>query len=91
MSKKPAGVDVPVRRVDRIMAAMALGFMILSVICFAAIIIGSATGMDHVDFGQGIWPVVGTLVYIAPVVGFVLLMIVLISTFVRKARANKGR
>ena len=91
MSKKPAGVDVPVRRVDRILAAMALGFMILSVVCFVAIIIGSATGMEQADFGQGIWSIVGTLVYIAPVLGFVLLMVVLISTFVRRARANKGR
>lgn len=91
MSKKPAGEDVPVRRIDRILAAMALGLMILSVICFAAIIIGGATGMDHDDYGQGLWPVVGTVVYIAPAAGFILLMIVLISTFVRRARANKGR
>jgi len=91
MSKKPASADVPVRRIDRVLAGIALGLMILSVVCFAAIIIGGATGMDHEDFGQGLWPVIGTVVYIAPVLGFVSLMIVLISTFVRKARANRAQ
>ncbi|GAA3913568.1 multidrug ABC transporter ATPase [Microbacterium invictum] len=91
MSKQAAGEQLPVRRVDRILAATALGLMVLSIVCFAAIFIGGAAGMEHADFGEGLWPVIGTVVYIAPIAGFISLMIVLISTFVRKARANKGR
>lgn len=91
MSRQAAGDELPVRRIDRILATMAFGLMLLSVVCFAAIIIGTATGMEHDDFGQGIWPIVGTTVYIAPIAGFAALMAVLIMTFVRKARANKGR
>ena len=83
-----AADDLPVRRIDRVLAFMSLGLLLLSVVCFVAIMIGSASGMDHDDFGSGLWPTVGTTVYIA---AFVLLLTVLIMTFVRKARAGKRR
>jgi hypothetical protein len=38
----------------------------------------------------GVWPLVGVLVYIAPLVAFALLLAVLIMSFVRRARANRG-
>lgn len=82
--------DLPVRRIDRILAFMSLGLLVLSIACFVAIMVGSAVGMTHEDFGSGVWPVVGAIVYIAPVVAFALLMTVLIMTFIRKARAGKG-
>lgn len=91
MSPQPAANDLPVRRIDRILAFMSLGMVVLSIACFAAIIIGSASGMEHEDFGQGIWPTIGVIVYIAPIVAFALMMAVIIMTFVRRARANKGR
>jgi heme/copper-type cytochrome/quinol oxidase subunit 3 len=80
--------DVPIRRADRIMAFMSLGLLVLSILCFFAILIGSAAGAK---FNTGVWPVVGILVYVAPVIAFILLLIILISSFVRRARANKGR
>jgi len=83
--------DLPVRRIDRILAFMSLGLLLLSVVCFVAIMIGSASGMDHEAFGTGIWPAVGTTVYVAPIVAFLLLVTVLIMTFIRKARVGKGR
>ena len=91
-SRTPGSVDdVPVRRIDRILAFMSLGLLLLSVLCFVAIMIGSASGMTHDDFGAGIWPAVGTTVYIAPIVAFLLLVTVLIMTFIRKARAGTRR
>ena len=84
---KPAD-DLPVRRIDRILAFMSLGLVVLSIVCFAAIIIGSRSGAD---MGTGIWPALGTTVYIAPIVAFLLLLTVLIMTFIRKARVGKGR
>ena len=90
--RSPAAADdLPVRRIDRVLAFMSLGLLLLSVVCFVAIMIGSASGMDHDDFGSGLWPAVGTTVYIAPIVAFVLLLTVLIMTFVRKVRAGKRR
>ena len=86
---KPAG-DVPVRRIDRILAFMSLGLLALSIVCFFAIMIGTATGMEQADFGTGIWPVVSLIVWTAPVIAFALLLTVLIMSFVRRARANRG-
>jgi uncharacterized BrkB/YihY/UPF0761 family membrane protein len=83
----PAGDDLPVRRIDRILAIMSLGLLVLSLACFVAIIIGSAV---RVDFGQGLWPTIGTVVYIAPILAFLLLLAVLIMTFIRRSRAAKG-
>src|SRR5918994_3717699 len=87
MSTPTPGGDVPIRRLDRILAFMSLGLLLLSIVCFFAIMIGSAAG---VDFSGGLWPVIGLIVYIAPILAFVLLVTVLIMTFVRRARANRG-
>ncbi len=86
-----ASDDLPVRRIDRVLAFMSFGLLLLSIICFVAIMIGSASGMTHDDFGAGIWPAVGTTVYIAPIVAFLLLVTVLIMTFIRKARTGTRR
>ena len=79
--------DVPVRRIDRILAFMSLGLLVLSIACFFAIMIGSAS---DAEMGAGIWVFIGVLVYIAPIVAFVLMLAVLIMSFVRRARANRG-
>ncbi|MDT0117581.1 multidrug ABC transporter ATPase [Microbacterium sp. PRF11] len=82
------GDDVPVRRIDRILAFMSLGLLVLSVVCFFAIIAGSSAGADT---ATGFWPVVSLLILIAPPVAFGCLLAVLIMSFVRRARANKAR
>lgn len=81
------GGDLPVRRIDRILAFMSLGLLVLSIACFFAIILGSAA---KVDFASGLWPTVGVVVYIAPILAFAMLITVLIMSFVRRARANRG-
>lgn len=91
MSARTSGEDLPVRRIDRILAFMSLGLLVLSIACFFAIIIGSSAGMEQEDFSGGLWPAVSAVVYIAPIAAFALMMTVLIMTFVRKSRANKGR
>ena len=87
MSTRTPGEDVPIRRLDRILAFMSLGLLLLSIVCFFAIMIASSAGAD---FSTGAWPAVGLIVYIAPILAFVLLLVVLIMTFVRRARANRG-
>lgn len=88
MSTPSAGDELPVRRIDRILAVMSLGLLLLSLACFVAIIIGTAS---NADFSQGLWPTVGIVVYIAPIIAFLLLVAVLVMTFVRRARGGKGR
>ncbi|WP_127476183.1 multidrug ABC transporter ATPase [Microbacterium sulfonylureivorans] len=87
MSKNTPAEDVPVRRIDRILAFMSLGLLALSIVSFFAIMIASASGAD---MSTGIWPLVGVLVYIAPVIAFAMILAVLIMSFARRARANRG-
>lgn len=87
MSNRANDGELPVRRIDRILAFMSLGLILLSIICFAAIMIGTTAGAD---FGAGIWPTVGLLVYVAPVIGFALLLTLLIMSMVRRGRPGAG-
>ncbi|WP_137843709.1 multidrug ABC transporter ATPase [Microbacterium sp. 2FI] len=87
MSTNTPGEDVPVRPIDRLLAFMSLGLLLLSILCFFAIMIGSSAGAD---MQTGIWPVVAVIVWIAPIVAFAMLLTVLITSFVRKARAGRG-
>jgi len=86
MSTPTSRGDVPVRRIDRILAYMSFGLLVLSIVCFVAIMIGSAGGGD---MREGIWPTVGALVWFAPPLAFILLIALLIMSFARRARANR--
>ena len=88
MSTPPSRDELPVRRIDRILATMSLSLLALSLLCFAAIIIGTSSGAK---FDEGMWPTIGVIVYIAPILAFAMLLSVVIMTFVRRARAGKGR
>ena len=87
MSTPTSRGDVPVRRIDRILAYMSFGLLVLSIVCFVAIMIGSAGGGD---MREGIWPTVGALVWFAPPLAFILLIALLIMSFARRARANRA-
>lgn len=87
MSTQSSGPEVPVRRVDRILAFTALGLAAASMICFFAIIIGSAAGMDQSAFGRGPWPFVAAIPLWGLPLAFVLIITLLITSFARKGRA----
>jgi len=88
MSTRSSGPDVPVRRIDRILAFMALGLTILSIVCFFAVILSRPLGVE--DFSAGIWPLVVVLPLIALPIAFVMIVVLLIMSFARRSRANKG-
>jgi hypothetical protein len=88
MSTSTPGGDVPVRRLDRILAFMSLGLAVVSIGCFFAIMIARPAGVT--DFSQGIWPIIAVLPLIALPLAFLLILALLIMTFVRRARANRG-
>ncbi len=88
MSTRTPGGDVPVRRFDRVLAFMSLGLAVVSIGCFFAIIIARPAGVT--DFSEGIWPIVAVLPLIALPIAFLMILALLIMTFVRRARANRG-
>lgn len=73
---------------DRILAFTALTLAALSVICFFAIIIGSAAGMDQSAFGTGAWPLVAAVPLWGLPIAFVMIIALLVMSFVRKGRAT---
>jgi hypothetical protein len=78
MSKNDDGAPV-VRRIDRILAFMSLGLLLVSVGCFFATMI----------IGEGVWPVVIIVQAYGPIVAFLLLLILLVMSFARRGRADK--
>ena len=88
MSTNSPDPDVPVRRVDRFLAFTALGLAAASIICFFAIIIGTAVGMEQRDFGAGVWPVVAAIPYWGLPAAFVMIIVLLVMSFIRKGRAS---
>jgi hypothetical protein len=67
---------------------MSLGLAVLSIVCFLAIIIARPAGVT--DFTEGIWPLVSVVPIIALPIAFLMILALLIMTFVRRARANRG-
>ena len=91
MSTQSRGPEVPIRRIDRILAFTALGIAAAAVICFFVIIIGTALGMDLAAFGEGLWPVIAAIPYWGLPLAFVMIIVLLVMSFVRKGRAESRR
>lgn len=89
MSSPQNTTEPPVRRIDGILAYAALTLAALSVGCFFAIIIGTATGMRQADFTEGLWPIVSALPMYGLPLAFVMIIALLITSFIRKGRAAK--
>ncbi|WP_226531573.1 multidrug ABC transporter ATPase [Microbacterium paraoxydans] len=88
MSTHNSEPEVPVRQLDRFLAFAALGIAAASVVCFFAIIIGTAVGMDQSSFGEGAWPLIAAIPYWGLPVAFLMILTLLIMSFVRKGRAS---
>ncbi|MCP1430739.1 ABC-type antimicrobial peptide transport system permease subunit [Microbacterium foliorum] len=91
MSTQSPDLEPPVRRVDRILAFTALGLAAASIICFFAIIIGTAVGMQQEDFGAGAWPFVAAIPYWGLPAAFLMIIALLVMSFIRKGRATSRR
>ncbi|MFV0319511.1 MAG: multidrug ABC transporter ATPase [Microbacterium sp.] len=92
MSKAPAtpgDSDVPVRRIDRILAYMSLGLIVLSIVCFFVVIAARPLGVT--DFSGGLWPTITVLPLVGLPIAFLMIVALLIMNIVRRNRANRGR
>ena len=88
MSTRTPGPDLPVRRIDRVLAFMALGLTVLSIVCFFVVIISTSAGVF--DASAGAWLLVASFPLIALPIAFVMIVTLLIMSFVRRSRLNKG-
>jgi hypothetical protein len=76
-------------RFERILAFMLLAMVLLSVASFVAIMVGTGQGMGSEDFTSGLWPVIVMIPYIGLPLAVVLLIILMISSGVRRARESR--
>ncbi len=76
-------------RLERVLAYMILGIVAVSLICFVAIIVATATGMSREDFAQGLWPVVSVIPLIGLPLGMILIIALLLVSIRRRGRAAK--
>lgn len=76
-------------RVERTLAYMVAGIIVLSLASFVALIIATAAGLEAADFAQGIWPAIVVLPLIGLPIGFVLIIALLVVSAVRRGRAAK--
>ncbi|HEY4266655.1 MAG TPA: hypothetical protein VGM94_00555 [Galbitalea sp.] len=89
MAKKPAPAPKPEpqTRAERVLGFMVVAIIGLSIIAIAGILIGYATKANN---GAGFWQIIDLLPGIGLPIGFILLIVLLVLTFVRRSRAAKG-
>ena len=81
----------PASRLERVLAAIVVSVIALSVASFLAIIIGTWSGMDSAAFSAGVWPSVTLLPLFGLPLGFILIITLLIvSTRRRRGAGGHG-
>lgn len=74
-------------RLERILAVLVAAAVGVSILAFLAVIIGTAAGER--EFGGGLWPAVIMTPLIGLPLGFVLLVVLLVISAVRRGRETK--
>lgn len=90
--KKPKNPPpVSVHRIERILAFAVATLIGFALVCFIAVIAGTALGAgDNDGFSHGIWPTVFFIQYYGLPLAFVLIVALLITNGVRRSRSAKG-
>lgn len=78
-------------RFERILAYMVAGVVGLSILCFIAMLAGTALGVgDNDGFSKGVWPVIITLPLFGLPLGFLLTIGLIIFVAIRRKRDSTG-
>lgn len=81
---------LPTSALQRALAYMAAGLVLLSVAAIVAVVVGTAAGVGpHDGFSRGAWPVVLVIPLIALPLGFLLIVALLIISTARRSRMNR--
>lgn len=73
---------------ERILAYTAITLIVVAVLSFLATLI-SGMIVDREVLAQGFWPFLVWISYVGLPVGFVLLMVLLVTTFVKRSRSGR--
>ena len=80
----------PASRLEKILAAMVVGIVGISIVAFFSVIFGTFSGMTRDDFATGIWPVVSMLPLIGLPIGFVMILVLLAVSTKRRRQGGSG-
>ena len=90
-SNPPAAARATSNRFERVLAFAIAGIVVLSLVCFFAVVIGTAAGAGADDgFSRGAWPAVFLVPYIGLPLAFLLIVVVLVLSGIRRRRAATG-
>lgn len=80
----------PATRLQRTLAFTAAGLVIISIVCFFVLMIGTwlGAGPDQ-GSGKGIWPTVELLPLIALPLALILILVLLVVSLVSRSRRNR--
>lgn len=78
-------------RTERLLSYLLVIFLVLSVVSFFAIIIGTWTGMTQEDFSEGIWPLVAATPLVGLPLAVAALIAILIVGAVKRSRTARSR
>lgn len=73
-------------RNERVLAFMVASCIGLAILAVVALVIGSAS---NADFGTGIWPTVGLLPLVALPLAFILIIVLVIVSAIRRVRGSR--
>ncbi|MBX3088369.1 MAG: multidrug ABC transporter ATPase [Cryobacterium sp.] len=93
MSKKQPEPTQPIRTsaLERYLAIGIVVIVAASIVCFFSVIIATWAGAANDDsFSHGIWPAVFGVQYYGLPVAFIMLVILLVSSSVRRSRAARS-
>jgi TRAP-type C4-dicarboxylate transport system permease small subunit len=77
-------------RIQRILAFTSAGLVILSLVCFFILIIGTWLGAGRAQSsGKGVWPTVELLPLVALPLAMLLIMALLVVSLVGRSRENR--
>ena len=80
----------PASRLQRTLAFTAAGLVIVSIVCFFVLMIGTWLGAGPSQgSGKGIWPTVELLPLIALPIALVLIIVLLVVSLISRSRQNR--
>lgn len=83
----PDKVEPEIRAIDRFLSFASLVVIVLAFVCFVAVIVGTAVGVQ--DFSTPLWQTIFAVMYFGLPLGAVMFFAVIIMNMVRRSRLNK--
>ncbi|MFJ3385669.1 MULTISPECIES: hypothetical protein [unclassified Curtobacterium] len=75
-------------RTERTLAFMIGGIVLFTILCFIIMIVGWLT-IGKIP-GDGIWPIALGVIYVGPPIAIVLMLAMVVTISIRKARAHRN-